>query len=74
MKCDVCSTEMIDGFNIIQDNIAGGLKLAGRKVMTKGKAIKPMAAVCPACGKITLYVNSLENIENCMERSEENTH
>ena len=52
-RCVRCGAEMEEGFTY-----TGGYGNVLRRKGLSTKAVVPLAAVCPACGEISLYVDS----------------
>ncbi len=52
-RCLRCGAEMEEGFAY-----TGGYGNVLRRKGLSAKAVVPQAAVCPACGEISLYVDS----------------
>ena len=59
--CRQCNCEMIEGFNVTVE--AGyGIKISKGKGIFAEWMEKPIVAICPKCGEVSLYVENADQI------------
>lgn len=65
-KCLRCGDEMIEGLHLISDNIAGGLEIVEKRIISGNTVVKPKLCLCSKCGYIELYVDDVEKVRKFM--------
>lgn len=62
--CKHCECEMIDGFDIMVEGGAYGIKISKGDGIFAKRLSKPKVAICPKCGEVSLYI---ENVDEVLE-------
>jgi hypothetical protein len=60
--CRQCQYEMIEGFDIKVEGSAYGIKISKDTGIFAKRIEKPQVAICPKCGEVSLYIESVDKI------------
>jgi len=60
--CRQCQCEMLEGFDVKVEGAGYGIKISKGTGIFANRIEKPKVAICPKCGEISLYVESIDRI------------
>lgn len=60
--CRQCQYEMVEGFDVKVEGAGYGIKIAKDTGIFAKRIEKPKVAICPKCGEISLYIESVDKI------------
>jgi len=63
-KCIRCGQNMIEGCALRQSDSACGIVIMDSEKLFAKTVGKLKAAVCPACGEVSIYIENPERIKN----------